>query len=94
MEKTTKFTLEQLKEIVDVLDKFSDAHDEITVVQLEQIRLGLEKGLNVEVYAKPEFDCWKMEEIRRGLSEDLDVSIYARPEFKSYQMEEIRLGLE
>lgn len=32
--------------------------------QAHEIRLGLEKGLDVSVYANPEFDCYQMPEIR------------------------------
>ena len=35
--------------------------------QMDQIRKGLEKGLDVSIYAKPEFDDFQMEEIRIGL---------------------------
>ena len=44
---------------------------------MEQILLGLERGLKVEVYSKPEFESFKMEQIRLGLEGNLNVSIYA-----------------
>ena len=31
---------------------------------MEQIRLGLQKNLDVSIYAKPEFDEYQMREIR------------------------------
>ena len=62
--------------------------------QKEQIRFGLEKGLDISIYAKPEFKGSQMEQIRFGLEHGLDVSIYAKPEFDYNQMRQIRLGLE
>jgi len=35
--------------------------------QKDEIWPGLEKGLDVSVYAKPEFDLYQMNEIREGL---------------------------
>ena len=57
---------------------------------MREIRLGLEKGLDVSIYAKPEYDWMQMEEIRLGLEKDIDVSEYAKPEYDWMQMEEIR----
>ena len=38
--------------------------------QQKKIKIGLEKGLNVSVYAKKEFDYRKMREIRKKLLEE------------------------
>ena len=62
--------------------------------QQEQIKLGLEKNLDVSIYAKPEFDEYQMREIRHGLEDNLDVSVYAKPEFNEKQMKKIRKQLE
>lgn len=59
---------------------------------MSKIRLGLLNGLDVSVYAKPEFDNQQMSKIRLGLADGLDVSVYAKPELSWKQMEEIRLG--
>ena len=56
------------------MDKFSE-------LQQDQIRLGLEKGLDVSFYADPKYDYDQMSEIRRGLENGVDVSIYADPKF-------------
>ncbi len=61
--------------------------------QAHEIRLGLEKGLDVSVYANPEFTPTQMAEIREGLEKGLDVSVYAHPEFGWEKMKQIRLGL-
>ena len=62
--------------------------------QKEQIRFGLQKGLDISIYAKPEFKGSQMEQIRLGLEKGLNVHIYAKPEFDYEQMRQIRLGLE
>ena len=67
---------------------------QFTDLQLRQIKLGRESGVDVSWYANPKFDSMQMKQIRLGLESKLDVSIYADPKFDSLQMEEIRLGLE
>jgi len=61
--------------------------------QLKQIEKGIIAGVDVSIYAKPEFVWKQMEQIRWGLEEGLDVSIYAKPEFTWGQMAGIRLEL-
>lgn len=61
--------------------------------QLNEIQLGLHMGLDVAVYAKPEYRMEQMEQIREGLKMGVDVSRYTRPEFDNAQMGEIRRGL-
>ncbi len=62
--------------------------------QLEEIRLGLEKGLNIGPYLKKGFRGVAIHEICQGLERGLDVSAYAREEYSWQQMRELRLGLE
>jgi len=58
-----------------------------------EILQGLEKNLDVSIYAKPEFNAQQMCQIKQGLKKGLDVSIYAKPEIPASQMREIRLSL-
>ena len=60
---------------------------------MKQIRLGLEKKINISIYAKPEFNSDQMFQIRLGLEQGLDVTYYAKPEFDWLQMEEAIIGL-
>ena len=62
--------------------------------QMAEIRIGLEKGLDISQYSKPEFNSDQMKETRIGLEKRLDISWYAKPEFNFDQMKEIRIGLE
>ncbi len=62
--------------------------------QIKQIEEGREAGLDVSVYAKPEYAAMHMRQIRLGLMEGLAVERYATPEYDWFQMEEIRLGME
>ena len=61
---------------------------------MKQIRLGIEKGLDVSIYDdNSKYNFEQMKIIRVGLQENLDVSWYAKPEFDYKQMSEIFLGL-
>ncbi|MBR4718792.1 MAG: DUF342 domain-containing protein [Lachnospiraceae bacterium] len=62
--------------------------------QVEEIKLGLEEGLDIEPYEDKGFFALQMREIRLGMMSDLPYEIYARKDFDWFQMEEIRLGLE
>lgn len=61
--------------------------------QIYVIKRGLEAGLVVHIYAKPEFNWRQMKEIRLGLESSLDVSSYTNPKLNWDQMREIRLSL-
>ena len=45
------------------------------------IKEGLNKNLDVSIYANPEFNEYQMKEIKKGLENNVDVSIYANPNF-------------
>lgn len=62
--------------------------------QQQEIKEGLQAGLDVSVYAKPELYAIQMRQIRLGLMAGLPVGIYASDKYDWFQMEEIRLGLE
>ena len=62
--------------------------------EIKYIRLGLEKGFDVSIYNKPEYDYAQMEVIYEGMEQGLDISWYANPEFDSFKMKIIKLGLE
>lgn len=48
---------------------------------MHEIRYGLTEGIDVSIYASPEFNAKQMQQIRYGLETRIDVSIYAKPEF-------------
>lgn len=62
--------------------------------QLEEIRLGLEKGLEIRPYLSKEFRGASISEICKGLDEGVDVSVYAKIEYNWQQMYEIRQGMK
>ncbi len=62
--------------------------------QLEEIRQGVEKGLDVSWYTSVKYDWFQMEEIKKGLERGLDVSVYAREELTYDRMRQIRKGLQ
>lgn len=79
---------------IDEVMKKIEESDKFNYSQEEQIRFGLQKGLDVSIYAKSEFKSSQMEQIRFGLEKGLNAHIYAKPEFDYEQMRQIRLGLE
>ena len=68
--------------------------DNFTDDQKREIAQGEQFGLDVSVYAKPEYLAIQMREIRVGMLEHLPIQWYAKPEYDWFQMEEIRKGLE
>ena len=79
---------------IDEIMKKIEESGKFNYSQKEQISFGLQKGLDISIYAKPEFKGSQMEQIRFGLEKGLNVHIYAKPEFDYEQMRQIRLGLE
>lgn len=77
--------LEILKEVN--LELFTK--DEIT-----EIFKGLEKYLDISIYANKEYNSSQMEQIRLGLEKGLDVSLYVKVEISWREMEQIRNKLE
>lgn len=67
---------------------------EFTKDQKQEIELGILAGVDVSVYARPEFLAIQMYQIRTGLEDNLPVKYYAKPEYDWFQMDEIKLGLE
>ncbi|MCR5250017.1 MAG: FapA family protein [Lachnospiraceae bacterium] len=61
--------------------------------QLDEIKKGVERGLNVSYFDSVELNFRQMREIRIGLEQGLDVSFYSSHYYKDTQMREIRLGL-
>jgi hypothetical protein len=62
---------------------------------MSQIRRGISNGVNIGLYARPEFSWRQMKEIRMGLqSNAVDTSVYANPELDYKAMEALRLGMQ
>ncbi len=76
------------------MDNLSKLYNNLNEDQLLEIQAGLEKGLNVSVYNRPEYMAIQMRQVRLGLEDGLDVSVYNRPEYDWFQMEEIRIGMK
>jgi len=73
---------------------------ELNGSQMQQIRIGLENGLEkeeIEVYLNPQFSSLQMEEIRYGLENKIGidkVKEYADPDIPVDMMEKMRLSIE
>lgn len=68
-------------------------YDEYQKAQNQEIRRGKEEGLDVSLYANPEFNWLQMEQIRMGLKDKIDASIYADPANNYETMRQIRISL-
>ncbi len=75
-------------------DHKTQKSDKFTIDQLNEIKEGKDAGLDISIYAKPEYYAIQMRQIRFGLMEGLPVEVYAKPEYDWFQMEEIRKGLK
>lgn len=64
------------------------------VLQLEQIRMGLESGVNVEMYLDPQKSWLEMEEIRISMETGFDMKEYIEQGFDWMQCNEIREGIQ
>ena len=53
---------------------------------MRQIRIGLEKNLDVLIYAKEELNYLQMEQIRIGLEQGLRVEVYSKVKYDSDKM--------
>lgn len=62
--------------------------------QFDLVFEGLKKGIDVSLYAKPEYTAAKMEQIKLGLINKVDVKHYLCEKFSSAQMSWIREGLQ
>lgn len=60
--------------------------------QLNEIRQGLERGLDVEWYADIKYNWLQMAEIRKGLETNLNVSLYAYSDIPYDKMRQMRLA--
>lgn len=61
--------------------------------QIKEIRLGLEKGLKVSLYADTCFNAKQMRQLRYGLEDKLKIKWYTNPRYDYKQMEQIRNAL-
>lgn len=66
---------------------------QMTLPALIEIRKGICNGIDVSIYAKPDFEWRQMREIREGLEAGIDVSSYADPKFVWTRMSNIRKQL-
>ncbi len=62
--------------------------------QRAEIQAGIDAGIDVQGYAKPELLAIQMRQLRLGLQDGLDISVYNKSEYDWFQMEEIRLGMK
>lgn len=84
--------MNNISETNDIIEKYKKQG--FSAPQLEEIRRGLEHGVDVSEYAYKSYFAIQMRQIRLGQEDNLDVSWYAGKNYDWFQMEEIRLGLK
>lgn len=62
--------------------------------QFQQIKLGVRRGLNVELYSNIQFSAEQMKELRMALKQGVDIRKYNNPVISAEHMRELRLGAE
>lgn len=82
-----------MNNVIETINGY-DFETVFTPDQQREIREGIGEGLDVSVYARPEFLAIQMREIRLGLEAWLPVEKYADSRYDWFQMSEIRKGLE
>ena len=50
--------------------------------QVDELRIGYERGIDISQYTSVDYSSYQMEEIRLGLECNLDVSVYATTQFR------------
>lgn len=87
-------TFEAVKQTENTNDLSVYENGNFDDLQLEQIKEGLSRGLDVTVFADPKYDAGQMREIALGLEDGLDISAYADTKYNYGQMRHIRMGLK
>ena len=87
-------TFESVKQTENTNDLSVYENGNFDDLQLEQIKEGLSRGLDVTIFADPKYDAGQMREIALGLEEGLDISVYADTKYNYGQMRHIRMGLK
>lgn len=84
MAKITKKQIEQLRDLLKIFDFY----------QIAQICKGIQRGVDVSVYADSKYNDRQMYELCAGLINGIDVSVYANELIDSAEMRSIRVRLE
>lgn len=63
-------------------------------LQVLEITKGNDNGVDISIYASPEYNSRQMKVIRMALEEGIDVSAMADPEYNYMQMEQIKEGIK
>lgn len=69
------------------------ANDTYSIEIMQELKTGVEHGLDLSKYAK-NYDSQQINQIRLGIEHDIDFKKYLNPNFSATQMNEIRLALE
>ena len=94
--KTIKTEQEKRQDIVD-LAKIDGVdltpYNNLFVDEMNLVRLGLKRGLDVAIFAQRKYDIGQMEQIYYGLYDEVDVTQFNNVKYTYKQMQSIRWGL-
>ncbi|MFI3211218.1 MAG: hypothetical protein R3Y64_09270, partial [Peptostreptococcaceae bacterium] len=76
--------------IKELLSKYSK---DFNLSQINQIKSGLDKGLNISIYAYPKFNYKQMKQIKEGLEANININVYLDETINSNVMKEIKDSL-
>ena len=82
------------RDYIEELIKTGKLDDYFDTLQRDEIRIGLENGIDISKYADPKYDAFQMRQIRYGLEDNLDISKYDNPKYEWERMRYLRIVLK
>lgn len=79
---------DKIKDLEKEVEKLQAQLDDFLIFdsfQLEQILLGVKEGLDVSVYANPEYGSKEMAIMREDLKQGIKINLYADPKAEGYK---------
>lgn len=85
---------ENEKKIKVASESKEEVKNPFTKEQMEQLKLGMEHGVDIKIYGNPALSAAQMKELRTGLESGLPVKLYAFPDYDLKSMRAYRDELE
>lgn len=83
-----KISFDEIKNSKDIVERIFQRG--FNAIEACEILVGVQKNLNVWIYAQKHFNNMQMKQIRLGLQMDMNVFEYAKPHFSHEKMKQIR----
>ena len=82
-----------MNDIINTISKKIEGVESMNAGQMREILIGINEGVDISIYAKPEFSAVQMKAIREGMQKSQDITKYAG-KYNSLQVAQINSGLE